>query len=211
MKNTINALLWRYATKKYNSNKKLSPEQLDGLLESIRLAPSSFGLQPFKVLVITDPEIRIKLRAAGFGQPQITDASHLLVFAVEKNLNEKYVDEFIAETSKIRGVKADALQGFSVMLKGAISGRTTEQRLEWAARQAYLALGVLLTAAAIEAVDASPMEGFNPDEFDKILGLDAKSLKTVVVAALGFRDEKDEYLNLKKVRWPKNKIFQQIY
>ncbi|MFA6105582.1 MAG: NAD(P)H-dependent oxidoreductase [Patescibacteria group bacterium] len=207
MKTAINSLLWRYATKKYNTEKKLSSEQLEGLMEAIRLSPSSFGLQSFKVLVITKPEIREKLKIAAFGQPQITDASHLLVFAIEKDLGEKHVDEYMEEISKTRGVPVAALKDFESMIKNTISSRTNEQRQEWAARQAYLALGVLLTAAAEGRIDASPMEGFNPAEFDKILGLEEKGLKTVVIAAVGFRDESDDYLKLAKVRLPKEKFF----
>ena len=210
MKNTINALLWRYATKKYQAGKKLTAEQLDGILEAVRLAPSSYGLQPFKVLVVSKPEIRQKLREAAYGQAQITDASQLLVFAVEKDLGDKQVDDYMEEISKTRGVPVSALKDFESMIKGTVNSLTKEQRQIWAAKQAYLALGVLLTAAAVEKIDATPMEGFNSVEFDKILNLEELGLKSVVIAALGFRDEKDDYLKMTKVRSPKDKFFYHI-
>ena len=210
MDKTIEALGWRYATKKYDPAKKLSEGQLNDLLEAVRLAPSSYGLQSFRILVIEDAETRKKLREAAYGQPQFTDASNILVFAVRSDLGEKDVEEYISEVAKVRGMPLDQLKGYSDMIKGAVTGRDGEARTNWAARQAYIALGVLLTAAAVNSIDATPMEGFDPAAFDKILGLEDKGLKSVVTAALGFRDESDDYLKMKKVRLPKEKLFIKI-
>jgi len=210
MKNIIEALNWRYATKKYDPAKKLSAEQMNTLLEAVRLAPSSFGLQPFRAFVITNPEVRTKLRAAAWNQSPLTDASQVIVFAAMTDLGAKTVDEFIALTAEVRSLPVDKLADYHKMISGSIAARTPEQNTAWAARQAYIALGVLMLAAAENEIDATPMEGFDPKQFNEILGLEAMNLTAVVVAALGFRAADDEYINLKKVRFPKDKFFIEI-
>ena len=210
MQNIIDAFKWRYATKQYDTDKKITTEQLDTLLKSIELTPTSYGLQAYKVLVITNPEIRAKLRAASWDQPQITDASHLIVFAVPTNLNDSHIDTFITKIAKVRNVSEESLAGYSGMMKGALSHKTLEQKTEWLARQAYIALGFLLSTAALEHIDATPMEGFDPKQFDEILGLTQENLTSVVVATVGFRSENDEYAKLTKVRLGREEIIREV-
>jgi nitroreductase / dihydropteridine reductase len=208
MKSMIDALQWRYATKVFDAHKKLSAEQVDLLLEAVRLSPSSFGLQMWKAIVVTNPEIRERLRQAGYGQAQITDASHVIIFAVKKNLNNTTVDELIELTASERGVPASGLQGYADMMKQTLASRSEKERTEWASRQAYIALGVLLATAAHEEIDACPMEGFDVNAFDEILGLKEKNLTTCVVATVGFRAEEDKTAQLQKVRFPKGEVIQ---
>lgn len=210
MKKIIKALNWRAAVKKYDNNKKLTNEQVDDILEAIRLAPSAYGILPYQVLVINNPELRKQLREAGNGQSAMTDASHFLVFVVKKDLSEKDISELLDETSKVRGVPRENLLEREEKLKKSILSMSGAERQEWATRQAYLALGILLMAAAVAGIDATPMERLETEKYDKILGLTGRGLKTVVTVALGFRDEGDDYVKLPKVRMTKEKIFQQI-
>lgn len=201
MRSPVQGLQWRYATKKFDTTKKLSPEQLEVLLECLRLSPSSFGLQPWKFIVVTNPEIRSRLREAAWGQPQVTDASHLVVFAAKTDLSEKSVDEYIQSIIDTRGAKKEDIEGYSQMMKGSIQPKSAQERTAWATRQAYIALGVLITAAAIEQIDVAPMEGFDPARFDSILGLSEKNLTSVVIAGIGFRSPEDQAAAAKKVRF----------
>jgi len=203
MKTIIEAMQWRYATNKFDVTRKLNEEQLTNLLDATILAPSSFGLQPWKMIVVTNPEIRAKLQEAGYGQPKISEASHLVVFAVEKHINDALVDTFIKSVSDTRGIPLENLAGYADMIKGAIAPKSDEGRKEWAAKQAYIALGVLITAGAVEGIDVAPMEGFDPKKFDEILGLEEQGLETKVIAALGFRASDDPSAEYKKVRYPK--------
>ncbi len=206
MQHIISALEWRYATKQFDPSKKVQEKDIDILLEALRLAPSSFGLQPWKFVVVTNPEVRATLREAGYNQPQITDASHLIVFAVEKNIDDAFVDRFVRSISETRGVPETALEGYAAMMKGAIAAKTPEQRIDWAARQAYLALGVLVTAGALMNIDITPMEGFDPKKFDEILELDKKGLASQVIAVVGYRMPDDPAAAMKKVRYPKEQM-----
>ena len=210
MQNIEQSLNWRYATKAFDSSKKLSNEQLDILLKSIELTPTSFGIQAYKVLVINNPEIREKLKAAAWGQTQLTDASHLFVFTVPTNLNDSHVDKFIETVSKVRNVPIESLVEYSGMIKGAVNSKTPEQKTEWLAKQAYISLGFLLETAALENIDVTPMEGFDPKQFDEILGLKEKNLTSIVVAAIGFRSESDEFQNYKKVRYTRDELIEEI-
>lgn len=197
---TLQSLEWRYATKQFDATKKLSAQKLDTLLNAANLSASSFGLQPFDILVIESPDIRAKLKDAAWGQTQVTDASHLILFAAKTNLSAASVDEYLQRVAQTRGISIDALADYRSMMVGSIESRTPEQLTQWAARQAYIALGTLLTACAIEEVDACPMEGFNPAQFDEILGLKEKNLTAVVMAPIGYRSANDNYQHLKKVR-----------
>ncbi len=210
MGNIHDALQWRYATKQFDTTKKLTDEQISELLEDVRLSPSSFGLQPWKLIAITNPEVRLKLRAAAWGQPQVTDASHLIVFAAKTNLTEASVDEYIQLIAKTRNIEVEALSELSAMMKGSLHHRNPEQRTEWAARQAYIALGVLVAAAADAKIDVSPMEGFDPLQFNEILGLDALNLTASVIAGVGFRLATDPNATLHKVRFAKEDIITHI-
>lgn len=205
MQNLLDAMKWRYATKQF-TNQKLTNEQLSFLEEMVRMAPNSFGLQPWKLLVVQNPEIREKLKAAGYGQAQITDSSALFVFAVEKTIDANFVQKFVDNIIATRGVTEEMIAGYKDMMNGSVASKSESQKHEWAARQAYIALGTLLTAAAAESIDVCPMEGFDPAAFDEILGLSEKGLSTVVIAAVGFRAPEDIYQNMAKVRRPQDEM-----
>ncbi|MES2985824.1 MAG: NAD(P)H-dependent oxidoreductase [Patescibacteria group bacterium] len=207
MTNITKALHWRYATKKFDLSKKISPETLTDLKESIRLAPSSYGLQPYTIIDVSIPEIREKLKDAAYGQTQLTDASHLFVFAVPTDMNEAHADEFISAHATIRNVPVESLAGYAGMIKDNIASKTTEQKIIWAEKQAYIALGFLLETAALLEVDAAPMEGFEAAKFDEILGLKAKNLTTAVICPIGYRAHDDEYANQPKVRKTESELF----
>ena len=206
MQNIIDALKWRYATKKFDATKKLSQEQFDTVLESLHLSASSYGLQPWKFIVVTNPEIRAKIKAAAWNQTQITDASHLIVLAVQTTVDAAYVDRFVASVSKTRNVPVDALKGYADMMKGSIAGRTLESVVEWSSRQVYIALGTALTAAAVSGIDACPMEGFDPKQVDDILGLAKMGLQSRVLMPVGFRAADDDMAKAPKVRFSKEEV-----
>lgn len=207
MSNIIDALSWRYATKKYNPSKVIGAEQLNILIESIRLSASSFGLQPYTIINIKDKELREKLQTAAWNQSQITEASDLLVFAVPTNLQDLDVDTFVENISKTRGVTVDSLSEYAGMMKGSINSRTSEEKISWSAKQAYIALGTLLTVAADQKIDTTPMEGFDSKQFDEILELKDKNLTAVVAITLGYRAEDDTYAELAKVRKSKENLY----
>jgi len=203
----IEKLNWRYATKKFDHSKKLTPVQLDELLKAVHLAPSSAGVQSYKVLVIEDAATREKLREAAYGQPQLTDASQLIILASETNLDEAYIKHYIDHVAKVRGIERQNLDAYEQMINGNVSRLDTEQKITWSKKQAYIALGVLLTAAADLGIDACPMEGFDAAKFDDILGLKEKGLTTAVIAAIGFRAEMMATANWLKCASPKRKCF----
>jgi len=203
----IEKLNWRYATKKFDHTKKLSKEQLDELLQAVQLSPSSAGLQAYKVIVVEDPATKEKLREAANNQPQLTDASQVIIFASETNLDEAYAKNYIDLVAKTRSVERETLTGFEQSLMGHVNRLDDAQKIAWSHKQTYIALGVLLTAAAELDIDACPMEGFNADKFDEILGLKEKGLTTSVIAAIGFRAEDDMYSKLIKVRKPGEELF----
>ena len=203
----VDKLNWRYATKKFDPSKKLSRQQLDELLKAVQLSPSSAGLQSYKVIIVEDPAIREKLREAAHGQSQITDASQLIILASETRLDEAYVKHFIDFVAEKRAVARENLLGYEQMVTGHVNSMSEDQRITWSKKQTYIALGVLLTAAAEMGIDACPMEGFSAANFDEILGLNEKHLTTAVIAAIGFRAEDDPYLNLTKVRRPEEELF----
>lgn len=203
----IDKLQWRSAIKKFEINKKLSAKQLDDLLSAIQLSPSSLGLQTYKVIVVEDAETRQKLRAAGYNQAQITEASHLIVFASETKIDGEFGKNYIDLIAKTRGISRESLAGFEKMVLGSINSQTDEQKIAASHKQAYIALGVLLTAAAEMGIDAGPMEGFDAAKFDEILGLKEKGLTTSVIAAVGFRADDDVYSKMIKVRRPKSELF----
>lgn len=210
MTNITQALEWRYATKQFDATKQLSDDTLASLKESIRLAPSSFGLQPYTLIDVVTPEIRQKLTAAAYGQTQVTDASHFFVFAVPTDITDADVDAFIKNTAAVRNTSVESLAGYESMIKGSVNSKSPEQKTTWAAKQAYIALGFLLETAALLEVDAAPMEGFDPAQFDEILGLTEKGLTSVVICALGYRAESDAYATLPKVRKSESELFIQM-
>lgn len=205
--NITEALSWRYATKRM-TGQKVPQEAVDRILEAARLAPSSYGLQPYSVLVIEDSALRECIRPVAMNQPQITESSHLLVFAAWHTVTESHVDEFIQLTADERKVDPVELADYSNTIKGTVNGfPSPEERFHWAAKQAYLALGTALVEAAVAQVDASPMEGFDPAALDELLGLRDRNLRSVVLLALGYRDTGNDWLaGVRKVRWPREKL-----
>jgi len=200
------ALEWRYATKGFDPSKKVSQEDLDTLLDAVRLSPSSLGLQPWKILVISDTQVREKLKAAAWNQAQVTDASQVIVFAARKNLSESYVDSYLKIVAETRGQEVEDTQGYRQMIMGSVMGRSDESLFQWNARQVYIALGILLETAALMKIDACPMEGFDAKQFDTILGLDETDYTSIVIAPVGYRSSEDKYSSVPKVRFSKEQI-----
>lgn len=206
MKALRESLLWRYAVKTFDPAKKLSEGQLDALLDAIRLAPSSYGLQPYKVVVVTSPELRAKLRAHARDQAQVTDASHLLVFCARRMIDEAHVRAFADLTAKERGLTPEKHASFLQAMLGSMTKKAPEEHHPWARSQAYIALGFLLFAAAHLKIDACPMEGFDAAKVTEDLGV-GPDWQAVALCPVGFRDPADPYAARKKVRFPKEEFF----
>jgi nitroreductase/dihydropteridine reductase len=205
--NFLESLEWRYATKRMNGE-QIPDQKLKNILDAVQLAPSSFGLTPYNVIVLQDPAIKEKLAPHCYNQPQIKESSALLIFAPWKNINDDHVDSYMNEIATTRGIPTEALADFSNIIKGKVNSSSPEDLHVWAAKQAYIALGFGLAAAAVEAIDSTPMEGFNPAGVNEVLGLEAKGLSAVCILALGYRDAPQDYLaNAKKVRRDKEKLF----
>jgi len=200
------ALNWRYATKLFNASKKLSEADLTALLTAIQLTPSSMGLQPWKIYVVTNQAVREKLKAAAWNQSQVTDASHLLVFAARKNLDKSYVETYIKKVAEVRHQTEEELARYKQMITGTVASRTIESIKIWNTAQTYIALGILLESAALMKIDTCPMEGFDPAQFDTILELNTTDYTCVVVAAVGYRSDADKYAHAPKVRFEKKDI-----
>ncbi|MEA5427445.1 nitroreductase family protein [Arcicella lustrica] len=206
----LKALEWRYATKKMNGN-VVPQEKVDYIIEAARLAPSSSGLQPYEIFVISDKALLEKIQAIAFNQSQITDASHLLVFAAWDGYSLEKIEKVFARTVAERGLPTDKMDDYKKMLWGMYEPLGKEWHATHAAKQAYIAFGLAIAAAAEQKVDTTPMEGFVPAELDKLLGLEALGLKSVVILPLGYRDEANDWLlNLKKVRTPKEAFVTEI-
>lgn len=204
-------LNWRYATKKMDPSKPVAKAKVDAILRAIQLAPTSSGLQPFEVIVVTNPEVKAKLREAAYGQSQITDGSHVVVFAAWDNYTEARIDAVVDQIVAERGLPRDAVSGYYDNLKAMLLPRPAEVNFEHAARQAYIALGIGLTAAAFEEVDATPMEGFVPAQVDEILGLRARGLGSAAIMALGHRASEGDWLQgMKKVRRPMAELVTEV-
>ncbi|OZI08656.1 NAD(P)H-dependent oxidoreductase [Siphonobacter sp. BAB-5385] len=194
-------LTWRYAVKKYN-NQKVSDEAIQTILDAINLSASSTGMQPYRVIVVKDAAIREELAKDSFNA-QILEASDLLVFAAFETITQANIDDYMAHVAAVREMPLEQLSGFKQALETHMLTQTPEANFSWAARQAYIGLGTGLIAAAELKIDTTPMEGFNHEKLDQLLGLPAKGLKSVVLLSLGYRDaEQDPYANLKKVRLP---------
>jgi nitroreductase len=207
MSNFIKNANWRYATKKFDTTKKVSKEDLETLKEAIRLSASSFGLQPYRVLIIENPELRAKLQPAAWGQSQIVDASQLIVFANITNFGETEIDVSIANTTKTRGLPADALKGYGDFMKSKIVALPEDVRNTWASKQTYLALGNLMNAASELKIDVTPMEGFEPAQVNEILGLGKLGLNATLLATIGYRHEEDATQHYAKVRKSNEELF----
>ncbi len=206
----IENLNWRYATKKMNGT-KVPQEKLDIILEAARLAPSSSGLQPFEIIVISNSELLEKIKPVANGQSQITDCSHLLVFAAWDTYTEERINEVFKRNNTERGLPDSTTDAYRNMLNSLYPKRTAEENYNHAAKQAYISLGITMAAAAELKVDATPMEGFDYKGLDEVLDLKSKGLRTAVILPLGYRDEANDWLvKLKKVRTPKEKFITEI-
>ncbi len=205
----LEQLNWRYAVKKFDSTKKVSEEDWATLEESLILAPSSYGLQPYKFIVVTDQEMKEKLRPACFNQPQIVDSSHLVIFAAKKELGDEIVENYIQRLQEIRGTEREALEDYINMMKGTMQ-QLKENGLEisWSQRQAYIALGFLLETAAMLGIDACPMEGFEADKVDEILELNDYTASAL--CTIGYRSEDDWLAAAEKVRFTKDQLIERI-
>ncbi|CAM3540416.1 NAD(P)H-dependent oxidoreductase [Flavobacterium chungbukense] len=206
----IDALKWRYATKKMNGQ-AVPQEKVDYILEAAKLAPSSSGLQPYKVFVVTNQDLKEKIRAVSFDQSQVTDASHVLIWAAWDGYSIEKISSVFDRTTTERGIPASAMDEYKQRLWGMYEPLGQEWHANHAARQAYISFGLAIAAAAEQQVDTTPMEGFIPAEVDKLLGLNELGLKSVLVLPLGYRDEENDWLvNLKKVRTPQEDFITEI-
>lgn len=207
MSTIINNLNWRYATKKYDASKKISSEDLEKIKEAVRLSASSYGLQPYKILIVENPELRAKIQPVAWGQSQIVDASHLIVFANETNFGDAGIDSFADNIVATRGIPAESIQGYVDFMKSKITTLPAEIKNHWTSKQTYIALANLLSAAAELKIDATPMEGFEAEKVNEILGLDKLGLNTSLIATLGYRHEEDATQHFKKVRKSNEELF----
>jgi nitroreductase len=207
----LQSLQWRYAVKVFDAARKIPAETWAVLEETLALVPSSFGLQPYRVLVLDDQSTRAKLLPHAWNQRQVVDASHFVIFAARTSVTEAEIDAFVGRSAHSRGVSAESLAGYRGMMTGSLLSEGFKPIApHWTARQAYIALGSLLTSAALLGVDACPMEGFVPAEFDNILNLPAQGLAAVVCCALGYRSPSDKYAALPKVRLPGNELVKHL-
>lgn len=205
------ALDWRYATKAFDPKKIISPAHWEVLESSLLLAPSSYGLQPWKFLIVENKDLRAKLKPVSWNQTQVIDASHLVVFTTLKDISPDYIREFIKCTMEVRHVSHETLVGYeNMMIKNITEGMDKEYIRTWNQRQAYIAMGFLLETAALLEIDSVAMEGINPGSYDEILGLEKTPYATVSAVALGYRSSEDSYQHAKKVRFPKDRIIQKI-
>ncbi len=201
-----NLLHWRYATKKFDPTRKVSQEALNELLEVLRLSPSSFGLQPWKFVVVEDPHLRQEIRKHAWNQSQVTDASHLIILCSIKNIDETYIKNFVGQIAKSRNVEPQSLAGYQQMMIGAIQAKDHQEVSNWMKRQVYLALGMLLYACAQKGIDSCPMEGFDAKKVDEVLGLEKEGLESVVFCPVGYRASDDVYAHHKKARFEQDEI-----
>ncbi|MEO1858249.1 MAG: NAD(P)H-dependent oxidoreductase [Rubritalea sp.] len=204
----LDALNWRYATKVFDPKQTISGEHWDTIEESLLLTPSSFGLQPWKFIVVTDPEVKKQLLPHSWNQQQVVDCSHLVVLAAQGPIGDAELDAFIDKTHAERGGDKESLQFYRDLMGGFIAKMNDAQLITWAKNQVYIALGQLMASAAILKIDACPMEGISPTEYDKILGLDGSGYFTTVACPMGYRSTDDKYAHLPKVRYSKEQVIQ---
>ena len=207
----LERLKWRYATKKMDATRKVPAEKVERIIEAARLAPTSSGLQPFEIFVVTNPEVREKIKAIAWNQAQVTDGSHLLVFAAWDNYTADRINAMFDLTNAVRGFKNEGWENYRAMLLNSYPQRDAEVNYAHAARQAYIGLGAALIAAAHEEVDSVPMEGFDPAALDEILGLKARGLRSVAILPLGYREVSGDWLaGLEKVRRPLDQFVTEV-
>lgn len=207
MSNFIKNANWRYATKKFDASKKVSNEDLETLKEAIQLSVSSYGLQPYKVIFVDNPELRAKIQPAAWGQSQIVDASQLVVFANITNFGVEQIDAYINNVVTTRGLAVEDLKGYADFMKSKITTLSEENRNTWTSKQTYIALTNLLNAAAELKIDVTPMEGFEPALVNEILGLEKMGLNASLLATIGYRHDEDATQNYAKVRKSKEELF----
>jgi len=209
--NLMESLKWRYAVKKFDNQKKISSSDWETLEESLVLTPSSYGLQPWKFLVVQNPETRKKLTPHSWNQTQVEDCSHFVVFAARQKVDIAYLDFFFEEMCRIRGAEKESMSGYRKMIESDLQKGARSQMIpEWATRQVYIALGNLMTCAALLRIDTCPMEGIVPARYDEILKLQSTDYRTVVACAVGYRSSEDKYALAKKVRFSKEKLIEII-
>lgn len=207
----LQQLKWRYATKKFDPTRKVPSDVWSALEEALVLSPSSFGVQPWKFLVVDDPAIRAKLQPHSWGQSQIVDASHLVVFLVQHPLTAKEVRRFIERTAEVQGVAVESLAGYEKVINGFVSKPAQEFDLRaWATRQLYIAFGNFMTSAALLGVDTCPIEGLDPASYDKVLSLEGSGFFTVAACPVGYRSPEDKYATSPKVRFKAEHVIQHI-
>ncbi|MDF1752227.1 MAG: NAD(P)H-dependent oxidoreductase [Verrucomicrobiales bacterium] len=207
----LEKLQWRYAAKAFDPAKKISPEDWSTLEEALRLTPSSYGLQPWKFYVITDQELKDELIPASYGQTQVGNCSHLLVFTVTTDLSEADIDKYVETSCSVRGTEPESMEFFRNLIIGdVVTGPRSKDIPGWAKLQSYIALGNFMTCAAMLDIDCCPMEGFVQDAYDEALGLKKKGLTTAVVCPAGYRSDDDKYSALEKVRYSKEDLFEYI-
>lgn len=203
---SIDALKWRYATKKFDASKLLSEEKVKVLKHTFNLTATSYGLQPLKMVVISNKELQLRLKENSFNQKQIDTASHVLVICIEDRVNEEFIRNYFQRVKHVREVPDEILKPFREFLVDDFNSKAKDEIEAWAINQAYLALGTLLTVCAAEEIDACPMEGFLPEKYDEILKLKEKNLKSVLVLPVGYRADDDEFSTFKKVRRPLEEV-----
>lgn len=208
--NIKEALEWRYATKRYDPSRKISDNDWNLLKQSLQLAPSSYGVQPWKFLVIENPEVREKLKAASWNQTQVTDASHFVVFLFKEEIDAAFIQKYLDRIAEVRQIPLESLDGYKNMMHEKLVRAPEEKIRAWSQRQAYIAMGFLLQTAALMKIDATPMEGLDPSSYDKILELEGSGYKTVATVALGYRHPDDAFQNLKKVRFTEDSVIQYV-
>ena len=208
--NTIESLNWRYATKKFDADRKLTDDQVNQILEAGNLAASSYGLQPYKFVVVNNQELQDKLVPHSYKQQQVADASHVIVIAVRTDVNADYICAFTALMEKERGLDAGKLDTYKGMMLGTVGKLPPEDLNVWSAKQAYIVLGTMLAAAASIEVDACPMEGFVADDYDELLDLKSQNLRSVLVLPIGYRADDDKSQHQKKIRQPLDEIVVRI-
>ncbi|MEB3222592.1 MAG: NAD(P)H-dependent oxidoreductase [Candidatus Sericytochromatia bacterium] len=207
----LESLRWRYATKKMDPTRAVPDDAVERIIEAVRLAPTSSGLQPFELVLVTAPEVRARIREVAWGQAQVTDGSHLLVFAAWDTYTAERIDMMFDLVNAERGFTSEGWEAYRKKLLAEYPLRSAEENFAHAARQAYIGLGFALAAAAAEGVDSTPMEGFDPEAVDTILGLRARGLRSVVLLPLGYRDEAGDWLvKLKKIRRPRSAFVTEV-
>ncbi len=207
----LESLQWRYAVKQFDPSKKISADDWSTIEQSLILTPSSYGLQPWKFYVITDPTIRESLVEHTWNQRQVVDCSHLIVIAIHTKITHDYVDEFVTSVTTTRGMDRDSLSGYQKMMVGhVVEGMDEAAATQWAKLQSYIALGNLMTCAAVMGIDACPMEGFVADKYDEVLGFGEKGLTTAVLCPLGYRAATDKHAQLAKVRFARDEMFEYL-